>query len=137
MKIHDFFHCFSFFPMKVGGCPVGIKRGMSKKKNAPRCDPMMSFQLPPPSLFPFTLGPPSFHPWLRLCFELDRNVGPMNGGGTLFPWAFNNSINNHAVRTQLPCGSMTVIGKGAIDRLDWYWLENNWEMWWRHLCSIH
>jgi len=34
---------------------------------------MMSFQLQPPSLFPFTLGHPSFHPWLCLSFEPNRN----------------------------------------------------------------
>jgi hypothetical protein len=126
--------------MIVGGYSVGFKRGMSKTKcpqNAPMCDPMMSFQLQPPNLLPFTLGPPSFHPWLCQCFEPDRNVGPSEWGGTLFAWAFNNSINNHGVKTQLPCGSMTTIDEGAIDQLEWYWLKNNWEMWWRHFCSIH
>jgi hypothetical protein len=41
----------------------------------------MSFQLQPPSLLPFTLGPPSFHPWLHLCFEPNRNVSLSEWGG--------------------------------------------------------
>jgi len=70
--------------MTAGGYLVGIKQGMSKNKmplECPRCDPMMSFQLQPPSLLPFTLGPPSFHPWLHLCFEPNRNVSLSEWGG--------------------------------------------------------
>jgi hypothetical protein len=53
---------------------------------------MMSFQLQLPSLFPFTLGPPSFHPWLRLCFEPDRNVGPSEWGGDFVPMGIQQFI---------------------------------------------
>jgi hypothetical protein len=57
----------------------------------------------PPSLYPFTLGPPSFHPRFRLCFELDKN-GPQMGGGlsshahsTIQSTTMELELNSHVV----------------------------------------
>jgi hypothetical protein len=66
---------------------------------------MISFQLQPPRLLPFILGPPSFHQWFRLCFELDRNVGPNEGGGgfcshghsTIQSTTMELDLNSHVV----------------------------------------
>jgi hypothetical protein len=119
----------------------GYQMGYVKKQNAPKMPPSVilwchfnyNFQV----CFHLLLGPQvSIHGFVYV-LNLIEMLAQVNGGGTLFPWAFNNSFNNHGVRTQLPCGSMTTIDKGAINQLEWYWLKNNWEMWWKHLCSIH